>query len=139
MDQKYGFTYLGVRKIWSIDCAAGDLIAQLRYELDNTNEVYSFSQKSTQIRTNSVVNDAFAKNVCYIKNTGGQYLWFSGKTMQTDPLVEQLESVVWKNYKLDDAIPNDATDSLTYGINYYYLNPDNLDFPRRKIAYSLTT
>ena len=139
MEKKYGFNAQQIRKIWAVDCAAGDLIAQLRYELDRTNEIYSFSQKSTQIRTNAVVNDAFAKNVCYIKDTGGQYLWQSGKTMQVDPLVEQLESVVWKNYKLDDAIPNDATDSLTYGLNYYYLNPDNLDFPRRKLAYSLTT
>ena len=139
MENKYGFRQLEVRKIWVIDCAAADLIAQLRYDLDDSNEIYSFSQKSTQIRTNAVVNDAFAKNVCYIKDTGGQYLWFSGRTMQSDPLVEQLESVVWKNYKLDDAIPNDATDSLTYGLNYYYLNPENLDFPRRKLAYSLTT
>ena len=139
MENKYGFIKNEVRKIWSVDCAAGDLIAQLRYELDNTNEIYSFSQKQTQIRTNSVVNDAFAKNVCYIKDTNGQYLWQSGRTMQVDPLIEQLESVVWKNYKLDDAIPNDCTDALTYGINYYYLNPENLDFPRRKIAYSLTT
>lgn len=139
MERKYGFIAQNIRKIWVIDCAAADLIAQLRYDLDNSNEIYSFSQKSTQLRTNAVVNDAFAKNVVYIKDTGGQYLYYTGRKISNDPLVDQLESVVWKNYKLDDAIPNDATDSLTYAINYYYLNPENLDFPRRKLAYNLTT
>lgn len=138
MEKKYGFEAQEVRKIWSVDCASADLIAQMRYEFTSDNEVYAFSQKQTQIRTNSVVNDAFAKNVVVIKNTNGQYLWYSRRTMQNDPLKEQLESVVWKNYKLDDAIPNDCTDALTYAINYYYLNPDNLDFPRRKLAYDLT-
>ncbi len=136
MENKYGFTYNDVEKYWSIDCAAADLITQLRYDLTNDNNIHSFKEKSTQLRTNAVVNDAFAKGVLYIKNTNGQYLWHSHRVMQDDPLVTQLESVVWTpTYKLDPAIPNDCTDALTYGVNYYYLNPDNLHFPARQIAY----
>ena len=47
-------------------------------------------------------------------------MWHNGKKMNDDPLVNALESVVWKNYKLDPAIPNDTTDALTYGVNYYF-------------------
>lgn len=137
LENKYGFERNGVQLYWSIDCAAADLIAQLRYDLPSYHNVMSFTEKSTQLRTNSVVNDAFAKNVLYIKDTGGQYLWHSHRMLESDPLVIQLESVVWtETYKLDPSIPNDCTDALTYGINYYYLNPDNLHFPARKLAYA---
>ncbi len=136
LEKKYGLDANGVMKYWSIDCASADLITQLRYDLPYSNNIHSFKEKSSQLRTNSVVNDAFAKNVLYIKNTNGQYLWHNGRRLEQDPLVTQLESVVWTpNYKLDPQIPNDCTDALTYGVNYYYLNPDNLHFPSRKLVY----
>lgn len=134
LEKKYRFTDQYCEKIFAVDCASGDLIAQLRYSLDNTYIVKSYVNKNI-IRNNNVVNDAFAKNVLYIKDMGGQYLWHNHKTMPEDPLVTQLESVVWKNYKLDPQIPNDCTDALTYGVNYYYDNPDNLEFPERQKAY----
>ena len=56
-------------------------------------------------------------------------------TADTEPLIYQLESVVWKDYKLDPAIPNDYTEALTYGANGYFNNPDNLYLPERKGAY----
>lgn len=129
MEAKYRFSEMECDKIFAIDCAAADLITQLRYVLDDSWLVKAYTNKAV-IRNNSVVNDAFARNVLYIKDMGGQYLWHNGKTMQDDPLVVQLESVVWKNYKLDPAIPNDCTDALTYGVNYYFENPDNLAFPQ---------
>lgn len=136
MDKKYGLQANQVQTYWPIDCAAADLIAQLRYDLPSYNNIVSFTEKSTQLRTNAVVNDAFAKGVLYIKKTNGQYLWHNGRTLDHDPLIDQLESVVWTpTYKLDPTIPNDCTDALTYGVNYYYINPDNLHFPSRKLAY----
>lgn len=134
LENKYQFTRQGVEKIFAIDAAAADLIAQLRYELPNDYIVKAYTNKAI-IRNNSVVNDAFAKNVLYIKDMNGQYLYHNGLTMKDDPLAEQLESVVWKGYKLDPAIPNDCTDALTYGVNYYFENPDNLAFPARQKAY----
>lgn len=136
LERKYRFTEQYCEKIFAIDCAAADLITQLRYDLDDSYLIQAYTNKAI-IRNNNVVNDAFAKGVLYIKNFGGQYLWHNGKTMAEDPLITQLESVVWKNYKLDPAIPNDCTDALTYGVNYYYENPDNLAFPERQKAYNI--
>lgn len=134
LEQKYHFAEQYCEKIFAVDCAAADLIAQLRYSLDDSYVIKSFTGKAI-IRNNNVVNNAFAKNVLYIKDFGGQYMWHNGKVMPDDPLVVQLESVVWKNYKLDPEIPNDCTDALTYGVNYYFENPDNLAFPERQKAY----
>lgn len=135
LEQKYQFTRQYCEKIFAIDCASADLITQLRYELDDSYIIKSFTDKRI-IQNNNIVNNAFAKNVLYIKDFGGQYLWHNGKMMNEDPLIEQLESVVWKNYKLDPAVPNDCTDALTYGVNYYFMNPDNLAFPERKKVYA---
>lgn len=134
LEQKYQFTRQYCEKIFAVDCASADLIAQLRYSLDDSYIIKSYTNKNI-VRNNNVVNNAFAKNVLYIKNFGGQYLWHNHKTMTEDPLIVALESVVWKNYKLDPAIPNDTTDALTYGVNYYFENPDNLAFPEREKAY----
>ena len=134
LEKKYQFTRQYCEKIFAVDCASADLIAQLRYELDDTYIIKSFTDKRI-IQNNNVVNDAFAKNVLFIKDTNGQKLYHNNLTMPSDPLVDQLESVVWKNYKLDPQIPNDCTDALTYGVNYYFLNPDNLAFPERQKKY----
>ena len=134
IENKYQFTKQYCQKIFAVDCASADLIAQLRYELSHEYIIKSFSDKAI-VRNNNVVNNAFAKNVLYIKDFNGQYLWHNKLTMKDDPLKEQLESVVWKDYKLDPLIPNDCTDALTYGVNYYFSNPDNLAFPERKKAY----
>lgn len=134
MERKYQFTRQYCEKIFAVDCASADLITQLRYELDNSYIVKSFTDKRI-IQNNNVVNDAFAKNILFIKDMGGQKLYHNGMTMPSDPLIDQLESVVWKNYKLDPLIPNDCTDALTYGVNYYFLNPDNLSFPERAKKY----
>ena len=70
---------------------------------------------------------------------GGYYDFYSRRfvstTADSEPLVYQLESVTWKDYKLDPIIPNDYTDALTYGANVYFNNPDNLWLPERKGVY----
>lgn len=91
------------------------------------------------INNNSVVNNCFAKNMIKVVDFGGYYDFYGKRwvptTADTEPLVYQLESVTWKNYKLDPAIPNDYTDALTYGVNVYFTNPDNLYLPERSMVY----
>ena len=134
MDKKYHFTDNGVPLYISFDGAAADLIAQLRYIIDPQYYlIYSFKKKNV-IRNNGVVNDAFFKNVLTVLDFGKQQIART-EIYVDDPLLTALESVVWKGYKLDPLIPNDATDALTYGINMYYENPEHLYFPEREKYY----
>lgn len=134
LDKKYGLYYNRIPMYWSIDSASADLIATLMYNLRDEHIVKSFTKKNI-IRNNNVVNNAFAKNVVYIINYGGQKNYHSQRWESNDVLVEQLESVIWKNYNFDPTIPNDMTDAFTYGINYYFLNPDNIWLPEVKKYY----
>lgn len=134
MDAKYNLYQNNIGVVWAVDNASQDLIAQLNYELPEWHMVKAFTKKNI-IRNNNVVNNAFAKNMLYVKNFNGQKNYFNGRWENNDKLVDQLESVVWKNYKLDPEIPNDLTDALTYGVNYYFLNPDNLRLPEIKKVY----
>lgn len=138
MDKKYGITRDGIGSCFYIDGAAADLITQLRYSINAYHIVRGFTRKNI-INNNAVVNNCFAKNMLKIIDFGGYYDYyrrrFVSTTADTEPLVYQLESVTWKNYKLDPAIPNDFTDALTYGANAYFENPDNLYLPARQGAY----
>ena len=138
MDEKYAITELGVVSLFSIDCASADLITQLRYNISGYHQVKPFTKKNI-INNNSVVNNCFAKNMVKIVDFGGYNDFYLRKFIptnaDTEPLIYELESVVWKNYKLDPAIPNDYTDALTYGINEYFLNPNNLNLPTKQGAY----
>ena len=138
MVQKYQIYEGGVGSYFAIDCASADLITQLRYQLNAYHVVKGFTGKDI-IKNNAVVNNCFAKNMLKIVNFGGYYDFYYRRfvptTADTEPLIYQLESVTWKNYKLDPIIPNDFTDALTYGANVYFNNPDNLYLPERKGAY----
>lgn len=136
MEKKYGIMRDGViSSAFAIDCAAADLITQLRYTVPDYHEILSFTQKNV-IRNNSVINNCFARNMLYIIDYGGYKDYSTGRFIACeDPLAEQLESVVWKNNKLDPAIPNDLSDALTYGACVYYENPENLYLPERKKYY----
>lgn len=138
VDKAFSLTRDGVPSIFYIDGAAADLVTQLRYNIWDYHLVKSFTRKNV-INNNSVVNNCFAKNMIKIVDFGGYYDYYSNKwvdtSADTEPLIYQLESVTWKDYKLDPAIPNDYTDALTYGVNAYFENPDNLYLPERKGAY----
>lgn len=127
-----------VGSYFAIDCAAADLVTQLRYNINGYHIVKGFTGKNI-IKNNAVVNNCFAKNMLKIVNFGGYNDFYRREwiptTADTEPLVYQLESVTWKNYKLDPEIPNDYTDALTYGANVYFNNPDNLYLPQRRMAY----
>lgn len=128
----------GIGSYFAIDCAAADLITQLRYNINGYHTVKGFTGKNI-IKNNAVVNNCFAKNMLKIVDFGGYYDFHGRRWVQTtadtEPLIYQLESVTWKNYKLDPAVPNDYTDALTYGANVYFNNPDNLYLPQRRMAY----
>lgn len=136
--ERYDIYEQNVGSYFAIDCAAADLITQLRYQIYGYHIVKGFTQKNI-INNNAVVNNCFAKNMIKIVDFGGYndfyYNRFVPTTVDTEPLIYQLESVVWKDYKLDPTIPNDYTDALTYGVNVYFNNPDNLYLPERKGAY----
>lgn len=138
MCERYEIYDEGVGSYFAIDCAAADLVTQLRYNINGYHTVKGFTQKNI-INNNAVVNNCFAKNMLKIVNFGGYndfyYKRWVPTTADTEPLVYQLESVTWKEYKLDPIIPNDYTDALTYGANVYFNNPDNLYLPERKGAY----
>lgn len=138
MCKKYDVYGERVGSYFAIDCAAADLVTQLRYNINGYHIVKGFTGKNI-IQNNAVVNNCFAKNMLKIVDFGGYYDFYVNRwtptTADTEPLVYQLESVVWKNYKLDPEIPNDYTDALTYGANVYFNNPDNLYLPKRSMAY----
>ena len=138
MEKKYNIIEDGIQSLFSIDCASADLIAQLRYTINGYHMVKPFTKKNI-INNNSVVNNCFAKNMVKIVDFGGYNDFYNRRfvptTADNEPLVYQLESVIWKNYKLDPAIPNDYTDALTYGINEYFINPNNLNLPKIQGVY----
>lgn len=138
MDKRYQIIADGIGSCFYIDGAAADLITQLRYSINGYHLVRGFTRKNI-INNNAVVNNCFAKNMLKIIDFGGYYDYYAKRwvdtSADTEPLVYQLESVTWKNYKLDPAIPNDYTDALTYGTNAYFENPDNLYLPIRKGVY----
>lgn len=138
MCKKYDVYGERVGSEFAIDCAAADLVTQLRYNINGYHIVKSFTGKNI-IKNNAIVNNCFAKNMIKIVDFGGYYDFYNRRfvptTADTEPLVYQLESVTWKNYKLDPEIPNDYTDALTYGVNEYFSNPNNLYLPQRSMAY----
>jgi len=137
MDKKYNIIRNGINSYFIIDCASEDLITQLRYTINDYHLVKAFTTKNI-IRNNSSVNNCFARNMVYIINYGkGYFNWFTNKqrNLDYDPLISQLENVVWKGNKFDSSIPNDLTDALTYGLSVYYENPDNLYMPERNNFY----
>ena len=138
MDKKYSIIEQGIGSYFAIDCAAADLVTQLRYNINGYHIVKGFTGKNI-INNNSVVNNCFARNLVKIVDFGGYHDFYQRRfiptTADTEPLVYQLESVTWKDYKLDPSIPNDYTDALTYGLNVFFNNPENLYLPTRQGAY----
>lgn len=138
MCKKYDVYTERIGSYFAIDCAAADLVTELRYNINGYHTVKGFTGKNI-IKNNAVVNNCFAKNMLKIVDFGGYNDMYKRKwvptTADTEPLIYQLERVVWKNYILDPTIPNDYTDALTYGANVYFSNPDNLYLPKRSKVY----
>lgn len=137
IETEYDLRFRGVPITLIVDSASADLVQKLSYDLPKRMRVFSYSQKKI-IQMAQVMQNAFSKNVLYIKNTNGIYNYVSRRfEVNYMPLVTALESVIWdeKGKGFDDTIPNDDSDALTYAIAFYFINPNNLYFPRRDNFY----
>lgn len=120
-----------------------DLHLSLRYNLpDDRYSVIPFGKKQI-IPMAQNVNDVFSRNIVYIANSEGYYDYVKNRFVydreKINPLVQQLESVVWNELGtgFEKAIDNDATDAFTYVVRYWYTNPDNLYLPERDEFYDM--
>ena len=134
---KYDLNFKGTPIHIVIDSAGADLVQKLQFEMSHKYKVWSYSQKRV-IQMAQVMQDAFAQNVLYVKDTGGIKNYVTNR-FETNylPLVTALESVIWdeKGKGFDDSIPNDDSDALTYALSTYLINPNNIYFPKRKGFY----
>ncbi len=130
---KYDLNFKGTPIHIVIDSAGADLVQKLSFEMSHKYKVWSYSQKKV-IQMAQIMQDAFSQNVIYIKDTGGYYNYVTNRFQYNEmPLVENLESVIWdeQGKGFDKSVPNDDSDALTYAISTYFINPNNLYFPRR--------
>lgn len=145
MEGKYHFRDNGVDIYTPIDCAATDLIMQLSYDAQDYYNVVGFTDKKV-IQNTAVLNSAFSRNMIYVIDYGGYHDWENWNEADRDPplirtdtdiLCQQLENVVWKNNKLDPSVPNDVSDSLVYGAQYF-VNPQNYEIflPTKEKTYA---
>ena len=113
----------------AVDCAAADLVLTLKANFPNNILVRPFTKKDI-LSTTDVVNNAFALNKLKIADFGGYKDYATGRFIeQTDPLVVDLENMIWdekRELHYDDSVPNDCADAFRYAVNTYYNNPENL-------------
>ncbi len=137
IETQYDLRFRGTPVTFVVDSAGADLVTKLQYDLPNRFRVISYSEKKI-IQMAMVMQNAFSKNVLYIKDTGGIYNYVT-RRFETGymPLVTALESVIWdeQGKGFDKVVPNDDTDALTYAVSTYFVNPRNLYFPKRQSFY----
>ena len=105
----------------------------LQYNLPKRYKVWAYSQKNI-IEMAQKMQDAFSRNILLITQNGGYTNWKNRMFIKgEDPLITQLESVVWdeEGKKFDSRVPNDVTDALTYALSFYLKNPQNIYLPNR--------
>jgi hypothetical protein len=139
LETKYELRFKGTPIHLVIDSAGADLVQLLQYQMSQRYKVWSYSQKKV-IQMAQVVQNAFSKNILYVKDTGGIYNYKTNR-FETNylPLVTALESVLWEDTPnprgFDKTIPNDDSDALTYALSMYLINPYTINFPRRQGFY----
>lgn len=119
------------------DSANADLRIVMANRLTNRFVCSAYSQKNI-VQMAQIMQNAFSHNVLYILDEGGIQNYLTGRfEYNYNPLLTALESVVWDDdgKKFNPIVPNDTTDALTYGIGFYYRNPNALYFPIRKDFY----
>ena len=118
------------------DSANADLRLVFDRRLPSRFVCVAYTQKNI-IQMADIMKNAFSRNVVYILDETIFNYVTNRAEYNTNPLVEQLESVMWhENGKVfDSKIPNDCTDALTYAIAFYFRNPDALYFPKRNDYY----
>lgn len=137
IENQYDLRFKGTPITFVIDSASADLVVKMTYDLPKRYKVFSYSQKKI-VQMAQVMQNAFSRNVLYIKDTNGIYNYITGRFENGNfPLITQLESVIWdeKGKGFDPLVPNDDTDALTYAVAFYFINPHNMYFPPRANFY----
>lgn len=117
--------------VFKVDSASADMIRELQYQYttnDGMVTVESF-KKPTVCEMISRVQSAWARNVVFILDTGGYRDFVTNRFVSvTNPVSQNFQALIWneKQTGYDPVVPNDASDSATYAICTYFLNPDNL-------------
>ena len=127
--------------VFDTNAVSNDLRSQLGYKLPRNFYLQAYTQKNI-IEMADYMRNALGKNAILILDEGGYYNYTSNQFMYgKNPLVEQLEQVVWdeNGTQFERKIPNDCTDALTYGIAFYFRNPANLNFPQTGYFYKTPT
>jgi PBSX family phage terminase large subunit len=131
LHEEYNLGY-NIPKYFSVDPASADLRVSLTYHFSGNNyNVFPYGKKDI-LKMANVVQSAFSRNMTLVIDCGGYKNYVTGRfEFNEHPLVNQLESVIWaeNGMKFDDTVPNDCTDGLTYGLNLFFNNPDNLYLP----------
>ena len=113
------------------DSAASDLIAELRFFLSDRCDV-SPVKKTTVPDMVSTVQSTILNNNIIVIDYGGYYNYTKNKwiKLKQNLLVEQFTSLVWneKQDNYDPIVPNDVSDSATYGVVSWYKNPENIQY-----------
>ena len=119
------------------DSANADLRMVMANRLTNRYVCSAYSQKNI-VQMAQIMQNAFSHNVLYILDEGGIQNYITNRfEYNYNPLLVALESVIWdeNGKKFDPIVPNDTTDALTYGVGFYFRNPNALYFPIRKDFY----
>lgn len=136
---QYDLKWRRVPMNFIVDGANADLIQVLNYNLDKHKyRVWAYTQKKV-IQMAQIMQNAFSKNVLFVKDNGGIKNYISKQfEKEHHPLVTALESVMWDEAGkgFDSSIPNDTTDALTYALSFYFVNPNNIYFPKREGFYT---
>ena len=114
-----------------VDSAATDLIQEIKFFFSNRASVYPI-KKGTIFEMVGVCQSALMNDNIIIIDYGGYYNYIQNKFVptHTNILQEQLESLIWNDTqtKYEDSIPNDISDSWTYGVNFWYSNQENIQY-----------
>lgn len=111
-----------------VDSAATDLVQALQYYFSDRALIYAI-KKGTILQMVGSVQNAIGKNIVTIYDYGGYYNYTQNRWIKSENLLSyQLQSLKWndKQTGYDPIVPNDVSDSFTYGIYYYYKNTENL-------------
>ena len=135
LDNKYGLFRNSINVIICVDGQATTFRAQLNHTKRTAQNkalwqkirIEGFTQKKKDTNL-GVLRNAFHYGVLTILNEG--YKNWEGQ-LNTHRLVHEIESLRFKNGKLDPKIPNDLCDALEYGVIPYYSNCYNISFPVR--------
>jgi len=128
-----------VEMIFDSNGASQDLMNTLSENMSGREVNTQVFRQKRIIEMADVMRNAFSKNLILISDNGGYKNYITGTFMWgINPLVQQLEQVVWNEAGdgFDKHVPNDATDGLTYATVWYFRNQGNMNFPEQEGFYN---